>query len=604
MAAAATKSGNSGIFWMNGVSDEEQPLVFVPGLEGEGKTPTPFSLRSGSSTSTSSKRGTKMRTRRSSDCKNETTLRKVVKKQGSSQSERSGVYTKENVSVHPSATVATEHTVSPALGTFISSTQVISETSRAKSQVCLKDLCPEDKRRIANLIEELARVSEEKEESVQRLKDEQENFESKIQKLEQQNVIIVQERESLQQQYRECQELLGLYQQYLSQQQAKLNQSIAQLSQAPAHSKVLRSEEVPSRTSTSRANGSLFDGSYLSLAATPAQQPQVHRSGGGGRAIHTHSNHVSLSCVSEFSPTDGPIKQHRIQKRECREPHSQSHHRCEHYQGSGQDSDSCLENGHHDNFNQHECKRLHSGSAIGSEAKEALTRPLLGHEDWEEKRHHLLLQKMQLEMERERLQARLAEQEERLNRQNQQLRQSRLDYSRFQQGTQSDLSSSNTRKGDPQPEGPSHQDSPPSVCEDAKVHPAGQSMNGKRSQTVPTLLDNGNEALERSRKDMATSPAKSPARLSKPTSVAVIQKTPEARLDFSVVELLDVFSPVSAPELSKQSTRRPKTSQRRPGLSAPKPVGRILLPAAGSYPQSTQQDLEESQILEDIFFIC
>lgn len=42
----------------------------------------------------------------------------------------------------------------------------------------------------------------------------------------------------LQQQYRECQELLGLYQQYLSQQQAKLNQSIAQLSQAPAQSKV------------------------------------------------------------------------------------------------------------------------------------------------------------------------------------------------------------------------------------------------------------------------------------------------------------------------------------------------------------------------------
>ena len=43
----------------------------------------------------------------------------------------------------------------------------------------------------------------------------------------------------LQQQYRECQELLGLYQKYLSQQQAKLNESIAQLSQAPAHNKVL-----------------------------------------------------------------------------------------------------------------------------------------------------------------------------------------------------------------------------------------------------------------------------------------------------------------------------------------------------------------------------
>lgn len=41
------------------------------------------------------------------------------------------------------------------------------------------------------------RVSEEKEESMQRLKDEQEKFECKIQQLEQQNVIIAQERESI-----------------------------------------------------------------------------------------------------------------------------------------------------------------------------------------------------------------------------------------------------------------------------------------------------------------------------------------------------------------------------------------------------------------------
>lgn len=40
-------------------------------------------------------------------------------------------------------------------------------------------------------------MSEEKEESVQRLKDEQENFERKIQQLEQQNLIIAQERESI-----------------------------------------------------------------------------------------------------------------------------------------------------------------------------------------------------------------------------------------------------------------------------------------------------------------------------------------------------------------------------------------------------------------------
>lgn len=40
-------------------------------------------------------------------------------------------------------------------------------------------------------------MSEEKEESVQRLKDEQESFERKIQQLEQQNLIIAKERESI-----------------------------------------------------------------------------------------------------------------------------------------------------------------------------------------------------------------------------------------------------------------------------------------------------------------------------------------------------------------------------------------------------------------------
>ncbi|XP_018555712.1 protein hinderin isoform X1 [Lates calcarifer] len=618
MAAGATRSGSSGIFWMNDVSDEDQPLSFVPGVDGELNSQTPFNLGTGS-TSILTKRGTRMRgaARQSSDCKTEAMLKKGGKKQGQLQSDRSGAYTKEKVSVHHSAAVAPECTPSLASDTFLPPSQVISEASRARSQICLKDLCPEDKRRIANLIEELARVSEEKEESVQRLKDEQESFERKIQQLEQQNLIIAQERESLQQQYRECQELLGLYQQYLSQQQAKLNESIAQLSQVPAHSKVLSSEAAHSRTSTSRANGSLFDGSYLSLAATRARQPQVHRSGDGG-AVQTWSNPASLSHVGEFSPNDGPIKQHRIHKRECRDPHSESCHRCENCQGSGQDSGygtqqrrnntSCrLENGHHDTLNQHECERLQSGT-MGSEAKEALTRPLLGHEDWEEKRHQLLLQKMQLEMERERLQARLDEQEERLNRQNQQLRQSRLEYSRFQQTTQTETSSSNTRDGDPQLEGPSHQDLPSSVRGDAELHPAEQNLHEKGSQPAPAPLDNGvqtREALEQSRRDIATSPAKSPASLlSKPTSASVIPKTPEARLDFSVVELLDIFSPVSAPEQSKLSTRKTKTTQRRLALATPKPVGRTLLTPARFYPQSTQQDLEESQILEDIFFIC
>lgn len=132
---------------------------------------------------------------------------------------------------------------------------------------------------------------------------------------------------------------------------------------------VLSSEEAPSRTSMSRTNGSLFDGSYLSLAATGAQQPQVYRSGGGGRAaVQTFSNPASLSCVSEVSPTGWHIKQHRSQRRECREPYSESHHRCKSCLCCGQDSGygtqqrrsnngSRLGNGNHETFNQHECKR-------------------------------------------------------------------------------------------------------------------------------------------------------------------------------------------------------------------------------------------------------
>lgn len=89
----------------------------VAGVGGETKTQTPFNLGLGS-TSTSSKRGTK--TRRSLNCKSETTS----KKQGHSQSERSGVYPKEEVSVRHRATVATEHSLYPATGTFHPATQV------------------------------------------------------------------------------------------------------------------------------------------------------------------------------------------------------------------------------------------------------------------------------------------------------------------------------------------------------------------------------------------------------------------------------------------------------------------------------------------------
>uniref|UniRef100_A0A3B5KR99 Zgc:162344 n=1 Tax=Xiphophorus couchianus TaxID=32473 RepID=A0A3B5KR99_9TELE len=337
--------------------------------------------------------------------------------------------------------------------------------SRAKGDISLKDLCFEDKRRIANLIEELAKVSEEKEESVQRLKNEQGNFERKIQDLEQQNLMIAKERERLQLQYKECQELLGLYQQYLSEQQAKLNQSI-----------VLGSEETPSRPSTSRANGSFSDGSYIGLAAAEVQQASLYRSPNVRRgAAETLRNPASLSCDREFSPNDGATKRHKSQKSDCRQP--RICYTCERCQGN--------------HILYVFPYRLPSRNIITAEAKEALTRPLLGHEDWEEKRHQLLLQKMQLELEREKLQARLAEQEERLSRQTEQLRQSRLLHI------------------------------PYTLCFSTCYY-----FLFLLQQRCFFFTEN---PLQRSRRDMATSPAKTPSTQSLPTSVSVIQNIPENR---------------------------------------------------------------------------
>uniref|UniRef100_A0A8B9NFL7 Uncharacterized protein n=1 Tax=Accipiter nisus TaxID=211598 RepID=A0A8B9NFL7_9AVES len=79
----------------------------------------------------------------------------------------------------------------------IKGTEVVEYVKGRMKSASLKDLCPEDKRRIANLIKELARVSEEKEVTEERLKAEQESFEKKIRQLEEQNELIIKEREDI-----------------------------------------------------------------------------------------------------------------------------------------------------------------------------------------------------------------------------------------------------------------------------------------------------------------------------------------------------------------------------------------------------------------------
>ncbi|XP_077993967.1 protein hinderin-like [Glandiceps talaboti] len=67
----------------------------------------------------------------------------------------------------------------------------------SRQRPALKDLRPEDKKRVANLIRELARIGEEKENAVEQLHLERFSFEERTQKLQDQYDSILKEREDI-----------------------------------------------------------------------------------------------------------------------------------------------------------------------------------------------------------------------------------------------------------------------------------------------------------------------------------------------------------------------------------------------------------------------
>lgn len=480
----------------------------------------------------------------------------------------------------------------------LTSAQILFRAAQAKSKPSLKDLCPEDKRRIANLIQELARVSEEKEESVQKLRDEQETFEKKIQQLEQQNQLIVHERESLQQQYRECQELLGLYQQYLSQQQEKLNKSITLLNQSCSHSKIPSSGGVSRRSLDGR--GTALDGSYLDL---PSSGSRTERGG-------------PVECTHSFSA--GPFS-----APSCSEQNCEVHDRHTSHNSKSGHSDPSFSNrepsvcdplklrGASESKCSHQCHRMERDDMCGAIRTELVPPP--GRENWEEKRQCLFLQKKQLEMERERIQARLAQQEETLLLQNQQLRQSYLQYSKLQQATTTDfekpLNGDSSFNEGPQPCLVMDQVTQSTEIKERQSHilqgSVQQPLSNIQSKEHPSSIQQPtpkfSQDISITKKDMATSPV-IPESFQTSAFPKIpplnLPRTPQAsRWDDSLMELLDIFSPVSNPERyqinpsSRKSFVAPLSSQKT--LFSPLGPGR-----------SSLQDLEESEILEDIFFIC
>ncbi|XP_041356561.1 uncharacterized protein LOC121373851 isoform X2 [Gigantopelta aegis] len=93
-------------------------------------------------------------------------------------------------------------------------------------KLSFKDLRPEDKQRVANLIKELAKTGEEKEKVMSQLQDERERYEKQIVQLVEQQEEILQEREEIQKRFFDSQRLLNKYQEELLQEQERQKSSV------------------------------------------------------------------------------------------------------------------------------------------------------------------------------------------------------------------------------------------------------------------------------------------------------------------------------------------------------------------------------------------
>ncbi|XP_035745748.1 protein hinderin isoform X4 [Egretta garzetta] len=531
----------------------------------------------------------------------------------------------------------------------------------------LKDLCPEDKRRIANLIKELARVSEEKEVTEERLKAEQESFEKKIRQLEEQNELIIKEREALQQQYRECQELLSLYQKYLAEQQEKLSLSLSELSAAKE-----KKQKVSSKKSSCRQPSLELDGSYLGIGGpqTSYKNSRASKAGSPARVAlpqpcrnnhdygtEIHYNHQE--CLKEYLIENGLHRKcnNMISPAKQRSPHcvkpaqemdqkanefqstcpQQVSHGCAcgHVESSGSMQESChvsqLPRRHsglvHKTCDYSRCSQVSGlNDSVDPRAKETEQAKKL----YEERRQKLLLQKMELEIEKERLQNLLAKQEAKLLLKQQQLHQSRMDYNRFRghvPGSEDmpidEAPGELARMMNGNSMGLSvpvlkHEDyflrTPPVNKTYRTPGSSGGSSLGKKMVGFGANMEDGQTLLmqtkkegTKSRKGTTSGPRKdaaiSPVLIGSSKELATTATSPiqhdASRYEACLLDLVEAMSPISAPgHLCRESYDRNK--MHTPHHMSHRPPSWYQTPRSS---RSTADELEESRLLEEIFFI-
>ncbi|XP_006889258.1 PREDICTED: uncharacterized protein KIAA1328 homolog, partial [Elephantulus edwardii] len=502
-----------------------------------------------------------------------------------------------------------------------------SEQNLAKGGIksaSLKDLCLEDKRRIANLIKELARVSEEKEVTEERLKSEQESFEKKIRQLEEQNELIIKEREALQLQYRECQELLSLYQKYLSEQQEKLTMSLSDLGAVK-----VQQQQVPDRKNALRPSSMELDGSYLSVAKPQTHYQIKQRSKSANQDLTSESlvevRNNSLKPVTPLHPIEG-LDRVPSENRTCdysspgrkivdvvpTEKALSEELKVKVYPNLKSPSSQCC--GHklsanvdhvhksHPTGMSPQCTRTHLESCnyCGlSWASQMHGRVALHPSETdfkkqlsEDRRQQLMLQKMELELEKERLQHLLAQQETKLLLKQQQLHQSRLDYNCLLKS-----------KRDGWLIGTS-----PSIKKFPESASSGESRRGKKTVDFRSEMDDDalrtcqkkdtgraqRGAMTGVRKDASTSPITTGSQEPVPAATSSFQHN-MSRYEPSLLDLVQSLSPQSAPKPQSHLSREAGacTSRVTPRKQTWNKMGAVRSP----------EDLEENQILKDIFFI-
>ncbi|XP_072429029.1 protein hinderin isoform X1 [Chiloscyllium punctatum] len=578
----------SEVFWIEDPSDEEQSMVFVPGLLMEG------------------------------NIRPESKVKSETQEVGAKLSLQSN-----SVFVNPLKTKSGK----------LSMPNKVKEYKGTKS-ASLKDLCPEDKRRIANLIKELARVSEEKEETVERLKAEHESFEKKIRELEDQNELIVMEREALQHQYEKCQELLSVYQNCLSEQKEKFNQCFPESWN--------NKEKVCSEKNPPQLVSSDLDGSYLGtvppctlnasgktkhVLVGPSFAPQpdlglyfpnhnsVHQNqrteifpsqnGCGKKSGNTvqgepfedrqynMNKQVDVGAVQAGTFCDSDVGQPSycgwLRNRELADENQLTN----------------VRNGHLKPLIEcNPCSGMSHDPTMNNQEEVTAEEVLNGKKLLIDQKQQLICQKMELELEKERLQRLLAQRETLFFRKQQQLHESRLDYSRYLR-SEDDLFHGNLQHQERNIKASMTEPWERLSAGNKVLEPFNAELDAFRctASLYPTCAQNKETGTPLLKKDVATSPL---LLLTKNESVSTATSpfwVQSARNEASLVHLVDALSPISLQKHNlhiKEGNRKPRKSS---AIQSRKHQNLAKTGTAPTDSGDSDEELEESRMLEDVFFI-